>query len=192
MNISSQLYGWLVMAIVLVFPMPRAEAVPPGGAAQTFLEMQTTLEEISQQIKGLLRVSSIQNVSGVSASDTIGIDTLEINITTTEEGPFVIMFTAVTLLNGLGINFDKGYVRTRILLDDAHVTPEPLLRSESPAFIRGDEISWTVTVANVQPGEHLVKINLSCDAVFVSNTCLDLDIEAALGGGAQLTVIRPM
>jgi hypothetical protein len=41
---------WIVMGTILILPMSGAKAVPPGGRAAEFLEMQTTLAEISEQI----------------------------------------------------------------------------------------------------------------------------------------------
>ena len=192
MNKLSEFSVWIVLATIMIFPMSGANAKPPGGVAAEFLEMQATLAEISEKMKGLLRVSSVQNVSGVSTNDPVGINTLEINITTTEEGPFVIMLNAQNDVFGPIGDREKGFTFTTILLDDAPLLPAPNPRSTSPEFPSGNEVNWTVTVATVLPGEHLVKIRLRCSTVFIADTCADLGIEAALIQGAQLTVIHPM
>lgn len=192
MNKLSEFSVCIVLATIMILPMSGAKAVPPGGKAEEFLEMQTTLAEISEQIKGLLRVSSVQNVDGVRTDDPQGIDTLEMGITTTEEGPFVIMFTARTAIFGPISDLDKGFILTTIKLDDAAVTPGPSRRSGLFELGGGNEVSWTATVVNVQPGEHMVKINFRCNATHVPETCADLGLEAALFNNAQLTVIHPM
>ena len=193
MNKLSGFSVWIVLATIMILPMSGANARPPGGVAAEFLEMQATLAEISEKMKGLLRVSSVQNVSNVQTNDdTAGIDTLEITVTTTEEGPFVIMFNAQTAVFGPIADQKEGFILTRILLDDSPLLPAPNIRTESPEFTGGNEVNWTATVANVQPGEHLVKINLTCRATFVPDTCVDLGLNVALISGAQLTVIHPM
>jgi hypothetical protein len=128
----------------------------------------------------------------VRTNDPEGIETLEINITTTEEGPFVIMFNAQTAILGPLADLEKGFILTTILLDDALLLPAHNPRTVSPEFTGGNEVNWTATVAIVPPGEHLVKINLGCSAVFVPQTCIDLGLDAGLSNGAQLTVIHPM
>ena len=123
------------------------------------------------------------------SSAFVPIPEMDLNITTTEPGTFIVTLTTDTSIVGGQQFLAEGVTALAISIDASFLSPGLPPRRDRENTDTSD-LSWSVIAEDVAPGLHTVSLDLRC-LTFSSSSCRDFGIEAAIQDDATLWVIHP-